>query len=248
MDHQDLFNEDVIPDGWKPLAGRRMDERESLDAEYVHLFISEPSKERGHWIDRLPRLHRLKYLEVKSRPNQALFEAICRVPSLERLNIFWSNITDLEPILSLSKLTHLNIGSSPKVTSLEPLAGLRSLTALGLTAPKSCSNLGPVGELKGLRGLSLNAREYTTHEYDSLGPLAGLKELVYFSLGGVRTKDRSLDPVSHFSKLRYLYLAPLCNWPAGEYLRLYQALPNLDCEELRLAATDVDFRRANRIR
>jgi Leucine-rich repeat (LRR) protein len=247
MDHQDLLNEDVIPDCWKPLAGRT-DERESLDAEYVHLFISEPSKERDYWIDRLPRLQRLKYLEVKSRPNQVLFESICRVPNLERLNIFWSNITDLAPILSLRKLTHLNIGSSPKVTSLEPLAKLRSLTALGLTAPKSCSALEPVGEFKGLRGLWLNAREYTTHEYDSLRPLAGLKELVYLSLGGIRSKDRSLDPVSHLSKLRYLYLAPLRNWPAVEYLSLFQALPNLDCEDLRRAATDADFRRANRIR
>ena len=68
------------------------------------------------------------------------------------------------------------------------------------------------------------------------------------SLFVIRTRDRSLDAASRFSKLKYLRLETLSNWPAEEYMRLYASLPHVNCEELRRAATDADFRRANRIR
>jgi Leucine-rich repeat (LRR) protein len=248
MDFDGALQDDVLPFVWnRPLRDEYVTaDRASIDAESLHLYI-EP-RERTRWVRQLPRMNRLRFLEVKSRPNQELFEAICRVPNLERLNIYWSNIVDLEPVRSLRKLTHFNLGSSPKVKSLEPLGELRSLSALGLIAPRSCSDLQPVGKLTRLRGLSLGARDYTTHVYDSLVPLAGLSEIVYFSIFAIRTKDSSLQPLSSFSKLKYLHLLTLSNWPAEEYVRLRASLPHVDCEELRKAANDADFRRANRIR
>src|SRR5687768_11238578 len=78
MDYAAAMEDDVLPDMWKqviPYDQCKGDQR-SLDVEFLHLYISDPKRERNFWVEQLPRLARLRFLEVKSRPNQELFEAI----------------------------------------------------------------------------------------------------------------------------------------------------------------------------
>lgn len=251
MDFSQACEDDVLPFQWKQVAqytGEAQRGWVETDVEYLHLFISDPKKQRRFWTDRLPRMSGLKYLEVSSRPNQQIFEAICEIPNLERLRVYWSNITDLRPIAGLKKLTHLSLGSSPKVPTLEPLGSLESPVALGLQGNfRHCTDLSPLSPLTKLRGLSLCGADYATQNFDSLVPLSSLTELVYFSLAAVRTKDRSLKPIGNFRKLKYLMLGTLSNWPSSEYQALYSALRGVECEQLRMAATCEAFRKANRI-
>ena len=242
------FEDDLHPSLWniqRNVADWR-DAAETSQAEFLHLAFD--AKQRLYWIKQLPKLEKLRFLEIKSKPNQELFEAICAVPNLERLNIFWSNIIDLTPIKHLKNLTHFSLGSSPKLDTFDPLAKLESLISLGIDGNhRAICDLSPLSDLQGLRGLMLCGADYTTQYYETLRPLASLQEMVFFSLVKIKTGDRGLHFLSSFQKLKYLALLNLSNWPAKEYEMLYRALPELDCEELNLAATDAAYRRKKRI-
>ena len=186
---------------------------------------------------------------MKSRPNQELFEAICSIPNLERLNMYWSNITDLTPIKNLQKLTHLCIGSSPKLSTFDPLSDLGSLVSLFIQGNhKKITNISPVGELRSLKGLALCGADYTTQYYDTLMPLGQLKNIIYFSLVAVKTGDRRLEFISRFEKLKYLDIQANSYWSAADYKLLHTKFPIVDCEDLKLAATDENYRKRKRIK
>jgi Leucine-rich repeat (LRR) protein len=243
------FEDDLHPSLWKidlsNVAGNSATAK-SAQVEFLHLFLDP--KERQYWIKRLPQLENLRYLEIKSKLNQELFEAICAVPNLERLHIFWSDITDLTPIKYLKKLTHFTLGSSPKLETLDPLAELKSLISLCISGNhRAICDISPVSDLHDLQGLALCGADYTTQHYDTLSPLSSLRKIVFFAMIKVKAKDRNLQFIASFPKLKYLALLSLSNWPAKEFQLLHQCLPGLDCEELKLAATDATYRRKKRI-
>ena len=81
--------------------------------------VSETEKKQAirQWCSRLPELQQVRWLNIWSHVTQPLFDAACRMPNLETLQIKWSNIKNLDAIRQLTQLRYLSIGSSTRVES-----------------------------------------------------------------------------------------------------------------------------------
>lgn len=197
----------------------------------------------------LPQLRNIKELEVGYRISTSLFESICQMSWLERLMIYQPWQKTLQPITNLQNLTHLQLGANPDLDTLEPLTKLKRLKALGIDGIyKTITKLDHIAELKKLEGLALFGTDRSYQFYDSLQPLSRLENLKYLGLGRIKTGDKSLDALCHLTQLRCLHIVRLSEWPKSEYEKVHQCLPELEDEELELAATSREFQRKNRIR
>ena len=223
---------------------RRLVEAGPLDAvEELFIYLEDPRKEREFWLERLGSMTNLKKLSIKSRPNQEMLEAICDIPNLERLKIWWSSITDLRPIKRLRSLTHLEIGSSPKIESISALTNAKSLVALSLDGTwPALNNIDAITKLSELRALSLGGSENVYLKVDSVVPLANLQHLEVLALFMVQPTDKLLPPIEKMGKLRHLYLSALNTWPVSEFQKLHQLMP--DNEKLKKVLAN----RRNRLR
>lgn len=106
-----------------------------------------------------------------------------------------SQVTDLTPLTSLSRLKDLNLERT--VADLTPLAKLNELETLRLRGLKEC-DLSPVVHLPNLRELALEETEV------DLAQLAQMTKLETLRLASLRVRDCSaLDKVPN---LRMLYL------------------------------------------
>ncbi|MEO7993682.1 MAG: hypothetical protein ABI743_04720 [bacterium] len=92
-----------------------------------------------------------------------------------------SGITDLSPIIALTKLRELSLGRAPRLTDLSPLANLHQLKTLALYQLPLVTNLSPVGKLTSLTSLSIDRLTAVR----SLAPLANLSHLESLSLGSM---------------------------------------------------------------
>ena len=198
------------------------------------------SKELAFWSDLLPRMINLTHLTVGGVVNQQVFEVICRIPRLEYLNFEArsTGISDLSPIRGLQRLSHFQLVSSPKLMSIDPLGKVSTLRAVGITGSmKSVRDLEALAELEALRGLYLIGSETKVQVYDSLSPLGRLRDLIYLVIGGIKTRDESLEALTHCKKLQFLTLDGRMHWPVEEYKKLRAAQPTLQSLALDMACT-----------
>ena len=79
------------------------------------------------WIQILPTLHNLQSLSIGHRANQELFESICQIPSLTRLEFHSSNVVDVSSITSLKKLERLELRGFSKLEDLSPITALENI-------------------------------------------------------------------------------------------------------------------------
>jgi Leucine-rich repeat (LRR) protein len=197
----------------------------------------------------LPQLKNVTELEVGYRVSESFFESICQMSWLERLKIYQPRQKTLQPIINLRNLTHLQLGCNPGLDSLEPLTKLKRLKALGMDGSyKTITQLDPLAGLSQLEGLSLSGTDSSDQYYDSLWPLSRLKNLKYLGLAGVKTGDRSLDALCYMSQLKCLHIVGLSSWPKREYEKVHKCLPDLNEEDLLMAATNSAFQKKNRIK
>ncbi|MEM1154759.1 MAG: hypothetical protein AAGI44_11505 [Pseudomonadota bacterium] len=197
----------------------------------------------------LPSLANTRELSVPFRTSRSFFESICQMPSLERLTIYQPCQYDLEPIANLQHLTHLSLGTNPNLDSLEPLKQLKKLVVIGIDGNyKQIKTLDTFGDMVWLRGLAIVAPDAGFLEFPTLDPLSGLRELEYLCLAGLRTGDKSLRALCRMQRMQCLHIIGLSQWPKEQYELVHRSLPNLEDEELRLAATDPKFQRQHRIR
>jgi len=137
----------------------------------------------------------------------------------KELNIYGSEISDLEPIKALSSLNGLYL-SGTQVSNLEPIKGLSSLQGLDLSNTK-VSDLEPIKGLSGLRRLDLEGtnvsdlepikrhsglkRLYLSNtQVSNLEPIKGLSSLQRLDLEGTQVSD--LEPIKGLSSLQWLDL------------------------------------------
>jgi Leucine-rich repeat (LRR) protein len=207
------------------------------------LGIVDDASAKNKWEALLPTLKGLRFLWLKTRAGQSLFEAACCVTSLQRLDVEMSSIASLNSLPALSSLTHFAIGSSPRVESIEPIARLLDLRALALRGRFATADLSPVGEVKGLLGLTLGGLNSKKQTYDSLESLKRLRRLRMLSIYSLVLRSGGLAPIAHLKSLEFLFLSfpQLRSWPKSEFQRLNEAFPNLRNNVIRLAATDVHF-------
>jgi len=82
---------------------------------------------------------------------------------------------------------------------------------------------------------------------ESIGRCAQLK---YLALSQVKVHTKGLAPLASLQSLEYLWLDffRLRNWSLQDYQLLYENLPNLKCECIKLAATDREFQKLHKIK
>ena len=117
--------------------------------------------------------------------------------NLTTLNLFGNTISDLNPLVGLTKLTNLNLGLT-SISDLSPLVGLTKLTNLNLFS-NSITDISPLKGLVNLQQLSLNSNRIT-----DLRPLASLISLQHLDLQDNRITD--ITPLSGLTQLEKLYL------------------------------------------
>ncbi len=165
----------------------------------------------GDWCDRLPALDRVRVLWFDSQVPQNLFDAACRMKSLESLWIKWSSIKSLTEIENSHSLRHLHVGSSAQIQSIDVLGAMTDLRSLSLENVKRISDFAPLSPLAGLEEFRLSGGLWGHQKVESLAPFANLESLKFLYLGGVKCLDGSLRPLGRLRRLQRV------NVNLGEY-------------------------------
>jgi hypothetical protein len=139
-----------------------------------------PAEERKlvqHWSRFLPTLVDVRFLWLASKVPQELFDAACRMQSLEGFWIKWSGLASIDALQENRTLRYFHLGSSTGLRSIDPLSQHRQLKWLGLENLKRIRDIEPVGELTELEGLTIEGSMWSTQRIRSLAPLGRLKSL-----------------------------------------------------------------------
>lgn len=120
--------------------------------------------------------------------------------NLEQLNLSNNNISDLRPIIGLTKLHEIDV-SMNWITYLVPLENLLKLEKLNLSTNRIGQlSLKPLSPLTKLKHLDLSSNEITI-----ISPLASLLNLEYLDLG--YNKLTEIDGLESLINLEYLSLS-----------------------------------------
>jgi len=210
------------------------------------LWIGGGAEMKKRWQVSIARATNVHYLRAKMNVNQPLFDNICALPALRRLDIEFSSVTNIDGLASLKSLTHFGLGASPRLKSIAPLADIRTLRSLGFHGSfRNIRDLEPISSLFSLEGLVLAGPDTKIQRYESFRPLESLANLRLFESWSVRVRSGGLLPLRKLQTLEYLSIPALQLkfWPKKEFQALHEALPNLKNDVVRLAATDAEFQR-----
>ncbi len=188
------------------------------------LTKSQKKKLIKEWLDYLPKLKNVKYLWVKSKIDQEVFESICKMPNLEILKIKYFTGESIDSLVKLKKLEHLSI-YMPRVTEIDSLKYLKGLETLCIGYPKSISDFSCVSDLQNLEGLEISGSMYKNQEIQDLKFLEQLTKLKYLTLISTNVKSKSLDPILKLNKLEFFISG--FNFPIKEFEKL-RSLEKLD--------------------
>lgn len=203
------------------------DGRSRLNLVCTQLDLSSYQQKKlvDDWCQLLPKLTLFKYLWFSSRTNQAMFEATCKISTLEGLYIDWRGIKDLSPLTNLRDLKYLHIGSSPFVGSILPLKSMDQLVVLHIENFKPILDLHPLGAMINLEGLAVWGSTWTTQTVDSLAPLSSLNNFQYAYLENLKSLENSLLTLLELKQLVNLVIG--YHWSKNEMRLLKENLPEL---------------------
>ena len=189
--------------------------------------LSEKDKKLAikRWSARLPELRNVRWISLWSHVTPPIFEAACRMPGLECMQIKWSNVPDLSAITNLRHLRYLYIGSSTKVESIEPLAALSSLQLLELENFKLVTDFSPLTRLPSLESLAVTGSMWARQDVGSLETFAQMTWLRSLALDTSRVN--TLQPLASLQKLQFLDMGN--RLPMTEYAWLSAMLPTTEC-------------------
>jgi hypothetical protein len=177
------------------------------------------------WVSLLPTLKDVRFLWLRSRVPQGLFDAACRMPGLEGLYIKWSGIKDLTPLRGARGLRYLRLGSSTQITDERPLWDLQQLVVLEVENIPVVRELDGIVALEGLEQLAVEGSIWTTQHVKSLAPLGTLGRLRHLGLTNLRAREpSSLRVLGQLRQLVHLRLAQW--WSPGDMADLASALPH----------------------
>lgn len=193
--------------------------------------VDEAQKKRviAQWCKVLPTLSALRWLSLWSHVTPPQFEAACRLPALECLQVKWSNVRRLDSIEALQSLRYLHIGSSTKIESIAPLAALQKLRLLEIENFKLIADFSPLLQLTGLESLVVTGSLWTRQDVGSLDAFARMTWLKHLAID--TTRVTSLRPLAALTGLETLDLGG--RLPMAEYAWLSAKLPGTDCRWFR---------------
>lgn len=138
-------------------------------------------------------------LKIEQIPSLEGFEYFT---GLKKLEVSFSQISDLTDLTALKQLTTLKLSNFLQVTDLRPLASLRQLTKLNLSHCERISDLSPLISLERLTTLNLSY----CHQITDLSPLTELKHLDSLDLSWCRQLS-DLRPLAHLKQLKTLNIS-----------------------------------------
>jgi hypothetical protein len=243
---------DWLPFEWKTSITELVRFRVAPDYDLadIGLQFGCNAEMRKHWLKVLPNQQKLKYLKI-IRGNQQMFEQLCTLPSLERLQLEMFGLIDFRPIEQLKRLTHFHLNGSPKLESFSPLLQLPKIKSLGIFGKfPLVKDLNFIAGIEKLQALSLVGQDFYTQKYQSLAPISDLQQLRSFSLAAVRPEKDGLRPIAKLTKLEFLELDPyrLRQWSIKDYQAIYEGCPNLTGDLIKLLATDKAFQKKHKVR
>jgi hypothetical protein len=203
----------------------RGDERLRLSWDLGRVSEKEKREAIKQWSEKLPDLHNVRWLSVWSHVTPPLFEAVCRMPNLECLQIKWSNVRDLSVIANLRHLQYLGFGSSTKIESIEPLAALAGLRLLEIENFKLITDFSPLIRLTSLESLAVTGSMWARQDVGALETFARMTWLESLVLD--TSKVKTLRPLANLRKLTFLDFGN--RLPMSEYAWLSAMLPNTTC-------------------
>lgn len=124
--------------------------------------------------------------EIRFHSGVEGLDGLEQFPGLEILYIDSGNLTDIRPIVGLSKLRSLTLEGLPAVTDFSPLGAMESLEELSL----DCENLKVPDFLKGMKNLkSLKLFSGSMISLDELGNVPALEILVIDGCDDLKNMD-----------------------------------------------------------
>jgi internalin A len=136
----------------------------------------------------------INILLEKARSNNCQI-ANLNLVKLTELNLGANQISDVQPLASLTNLTSLYLGEN-QISDVKPLASLTNLTDLSLYRNR-ISDIKPLASLTHLTSLSL-----TENRISDVKLLASLINLTYLSLGENKISNiKSLDSLTNLTDL-----------------------------------------------
>ncbi|MBI1772458.1 MAG: hypothetical protein HYR68_08965 [Burkholderiales bacterium] len=178
------------------------------------------------WSAKLPELTNVRRLNLWTHVTQPVFDAACKMPALEHLQIKWSNLKSLRGIEQLQNLRRLNIGSSAKIESLDPLRKLSQLKVLDIENFKLISDFSPLLDLTTLESLSVTGSMWSRQNLGSIEPFT---EMTWLKSLCIDTSHiASIKALASLKGLQYLGVGG--RLPMEEYAWLSAKLPNTQCK------------------
>jgi hypothetical protein len=198
-------------DRFPPPIIRWPEERGSGDGLAIACTQTNLPRKQGHqlvdaWCQELPKLRGIRWLWLKSRTPQALFDAACRVQGLEGLWVKWVAGDSVAALSHAATLRYLHLGNCSGPASFEPIAELTDLLWLGIEHFPKIREIDPLKRLTNLIGLTIEGSMSVTQRIKSIEPLRGMVKLRYLSLANVRVEDQSLAGLSGMKDLEVLIL------------------------------------------
>ena len=180
---------------------------------------------KKQWYLLLPKLSKLKYLWLSEKANQAIFNDICKIESLEGLWLKWTSIENLDCISQLENLKHIHIGPSTKIPSLLPLTKLNKLVTIHLEGLPLISDFSCLTTLKNIEGLIIEGTMWKPQTIDTLKGFEKFDKLKYLSFINVIIADKDSVPLRRIKSLANLDMH--YRWTKEDFQSLYNSLPNL---------------------
>jgi len=180
-----------------------------------------------NWISTIPKLNKVKILSVRHRVKQDFFEAICQMPSLEKLTFWSSTVEDISSIAKLKDLTYLKLWSFTRLKDISPLLSLRKLKVLSIDNCFKVENYEIIGKITQLEGLELCGDTFAPRNLriNSLKPFETLKTLKHLDLSSASVVDKSYDSILQMENLERFDLAVIV--PKEMRERIKAEHPNL---------------------
>jgi Leucine-rich repeat (LRR) protein len=156
------------------------------------------------WLDLLPKLDKVKSLSIRLKVSQDFFNAVCKMKNLERLHFWTSTVEDISEIAKLKNLNRLDLESFSRLTDIGPLLKLSKLKLLYIENSYKIENYDIIGKMTQLIGLKLNGSITAPKNLrlPSLKPFANLRRLEHLDLDACSVIDNSYDTVLALENLK----------------------------------------------
>lgn len=216
------------------------------------IYIAGDNSIKKRWLRILPSVSGIRRAVLHTTAiSNVLMEAVCAHGGIQRLDFGSTRLENLDLLSSLTRLTHLAVGSSPRISSLSPISSLERLVALGIQGNfPNIDNLNELRPLTELQGLSLCGQDYKVLRLKNLEPITKMVGLRFFSMFGVRIEEGGLQPLCELPSLEFLVLDPfhMHHWRYADLVAINEAHPHLKGNLIRRIVTEPEIAKKLKIK